>query len=438
MGLRFRRSVTICKGLRINFNKNSWGLSVGGRGYGYTFNSKGRKTAHVGIPGTGLSYVVSANSKKNYTQPSRKQPTIVHTTIKLHMDDDGKMTFFYPNGTEITALSLINKIKRTPEYKLEKERMQQEHNKEMLEQITEYNKMNDELVSINTLCTEKILKEQDYLSELENLKKEKYQIKSFEQPEPTEESVKQDLLKVARKEIRSVVVWTLNKRRNEYVESKYKEEYKIRHDDWLKRKEAFEQAEKTIEIEANKKYKEEFEEKKAYLLNIIEGNEDCVCNDIDIWFNDLELPFECNINYEYIKQENKLLIDLDLPEIEDFPNQKAIQLTNGNMKYKNKTQKELYEDYKNYVFGLAIFITGYIFNISPKIYNIIISGYTQRRNKVGQINDDYVYSIKFDREKMSQYDLIREDSFDICMKFENRCIINANGSLRTIEPYNRD
>ena len=37
MGLRFRRSVKICKGVRLNINKNSWGMSVGGRGYGYSF-----------------------------------------------------------------------------------------------------------------------------------------------------------------------------------------------------------------------------------------------------------------------------------------------------------------------------------------------------------------------------------------------------------------
>ena len=68
MGLRFRRSVKICKGLRVNFNKNSWGISVGSRGYGYSFNSKGRRTKHIGIPGTGLSYVTSTSTKKNYNK----------------------------------------------------------------------------------------------------------------------------------------------------------------------------------------------------------------------------------------------------------------------------------------------------------------------------------------------------------------------------------
>lgn len=56
MGLRFRRSIKIAPGLKLNFNKNSIGVTAGTRGAHYTVNSKGKKTASVGIPGTGLSY----------------------------------------------------------------------------------------------------------------------------------------------------------------------------------------------------------------------------------------------------------------------------------------------------------------------------------------------------------------------------------------------
>lgn len=66
MGLRFRKRIKICKGLSFNINKDSVGLSVGTKGAHYTVNSKGRKTASVGIPGTGLYYTQSttANTKK--------------------------------------------------------------------------------------------------------------------------------------------------------------------------------------------------------------------------------------------------------------------------------------------------------------------------------------------------------------------------------------
>lgn len=74
MGLRFRKRIKICKGLSFNINKDSIGLSVGTKGARYTINSKGRKTASVGIPGTGLYYTESTvgnkkqiNVKKSYS-----------------------------------------------------------------------------------------------------------------------------------------------------------------------------------------------------------------------------------------------------------------------------------------------------------------------------------------------------------------------------------
>lgn len=60
MGFRFRKSIKIAPGVKINLNKNSVSATVGTKGAHYTVNSKGKKTASVGIPGTGLSYSTSS------------------------------------------------------------------------------------------------------------------------------------------------------------------------------------------------------------------------------------------------------------------------------------------------------------------------------------------------------------------------------------------
>jgi hypothetical protein len=54
--LRFRRSIRIAPGIKLNLNKRSVGISAGVRGARYSVNSSGRRTRSVGIPGTGLSY----------------------------------------------------------------------------------------------------------------------------------------------------------------------------------------------------------------------------------------------------------------------------------------------------------------------------------------------------------------------------------------------
>ena len=64
MGLRFRKSVKIAPGVRLNLNKNSTSVSFGGKGAHYTVSSTGRKTASVGIPGTGISYSATTSSGK--------------------------------------------------------------------------------------------------------------------------------------------------------------------------------------------------------------------------------------------------------------------------------------------------------------------------------------------------------------------------------------
>jgi hypothetical protein len=56
MGFRFHRSIGLAKGLRLNVNKGGLSLSVGGRGAGVTFGGSRGANAHVGLPGTGLSY----------------------------------------------------------------------------------------------------------------------------------------------------------------------------------------------------------------------------------------------------------------------------------------------------------------------------------------------------------------------------------------------
>ena len=80
MSLRFRRSVTLIPGLRLNFNKDSVGMSFGVPGARYSVNSKGRRTASIGIPGTGLYDVTTLStgrtSRRNATEEDFAPPVM--------------------------------------------------------------------------------------------------------------------------------------------------------------------------------------------------------------------------------------------------------------------------------------------------------------------------------------------------------------------------
>ena len=70
MGLRFRKSIKLGGGAKLNIGKKSVGMSVGGKGARYSVNSSGRRTKSVGIPGTGLSYVSTSGGRKSSNRSS--------------------------------------------------------------------------------------------------------------------------------------------------------------------------------------------------------------------------------------------------------------------------------------------------------------------------------------------------------------------------------
>lgn len=70
--MRFRKSIKVAPGVKINLNKNSVSVTTGTKGLHHTVSSNGSRTTSAGIPGTGVSYVKttrssSSNSKKSTT-----------------------------------------------------------------------------------------------------------------------------------------------------------------------------------------------------------------------------------------------------------------------------------------------------------------------------------------------------------------------------------
>ena len=63
MGLRFRKSVTILPGVKLNFGKTGASVSVGTKGVHANIHTSGKLTGTVSLPGTGISYQKSKNIK---------------------------------------------------------------------------------------------------------------------------------------------------------------------------------------------------------------------------------------------------------------------------------------------------------------------------------------------------------------------------------------
>jgi hypothetical protein len=73
MGFRFRRSVKLFPGLRLNFGKRGISASIGVRGVHVTYRPTGTRTT-VGLPGSGLSYTHLEKPHRNVHVPTSAEP----------------------------------------------------------------------------------------------------------------------------------------------------------------------------------------------------------------------------------------------------------------------------------------------------------------------------------------------------------------------------
>jgi hypothetical protein len=73
MPWRFRRSVKVLPGVKINFGKRGMSTTIGGRGFKKTYGH-GQTRTTVGLPGSGLSYTSVRNRRRKSQGPAKPAP----------------------------------------------------------------------------------------------------------------------------------------------------------------------------------------------------------------------------------------------------------------------------------------------------------------------------------------------------------------------------
>lgn len=438
MGVRFRKSVKICKGVKVNFSKSGASLSLGGRGGGVNIGSKGTRV-HAGIPGTGLSYSTklggtSHSHSKSTSRVSTSKPTVqLPKQVGVQMNDKGKVIIIDENGNEITNQSIVRKIKATPQYQAQVVELDRQRRQKIDEMVRDAEAENQRFINIYELSAvvDPIIK---FQSRLGSLKPIEYIRAEFDAPAPTMDAIKSILTKEAEATVKGSI-FTVRKLRKQYVEGNLDRRFANAQSAWECEKAefyAFQEEQKKIADEAAFV---ECERQKAFLATLIDGEEAAVSEVFDSWISSCELPVEINISYDWNKESGVMMLDVDLPEIEHLATTKLVKADNGNLKEKKKTVAELRGEYATLVFGLAIFITSHAFNVSPAIKKILISGYTQRRDKEGLISDDYIYSIKFPREMLENRDLTRVLPNEFCLSAESKCNMTSTAIFKKIVPF---
>jgi len=114
MGLRFRKSISIIPGVKLNFGKSGMSVSTGVPGFRKTFHSSGRVTTSVGIPGTGLSYVTTENKNKtsrNQRQTRNETPTYYEPVSEpVAIPEYNEPEESYETSSELTSRTVTKAV----------------------------------------------------------------------------------------------------------------------------------------------------------------------------------------------------------------------------------------------------------------------------------------------------------------------------------------
>ncbi len=156
---------------------------------------------------------------------------------------------------------------------------------------------------------------------------------------------------------------------------------------------------------------------------------------IEDWLAESEAPIAFAIQAEVLEEKGIVMIDLDLPEIEDMPQNTLSELADGTIKIKKKTQKQQREDYKTCVFGLGEYVASHVLAIVPQAGSIVVSAYTQRRDeKTGEEMDVFIYSVQFERAAFTK-DYQDKHPYEFCQELPSRFYVLASGVMKEIAPF---
>jgi Protein of unknown function (DUF4236) len=371
MGFRFRRSIKIAPGIKLNVGKR--GLSSIGVG-GFTFGSRG-VYQNIGIPGTGISYRSRiAGESGNATKRSRsRQHRTIEVPFKFALQDDGTLLYLDKNGSLLpnNVVQAIKKQQRAVVLDW------------LQKQSDAFNSTRDSLLKLH-LNTPAPVGEV-----VVNPKPEPPPLKAY------------GLMST---------LFTSQREKTDEKNSQFQQDYQR---DLLK----WEQAEKALVSDVE-------------VMSAVMSNA----------FTSMEWPRETSVSFDVVDNGHTVLLDVDLPEIEDMPVQQAGVNSRGlRLSIKDIPRSQIQLDYVTHIHAIGFRLIGYVFAYLPSVSIVVFSGYSQRpSNKTGQVSNEYLYSVRVQRKAWEQINFRNLETIDVvaCFEmFEIHRSVTRRGVISPIEPF---
>lgn len=148
----------------------------------------------------------------------------------------------------------------------------------------------------------------------------------------------------------------------------------------------------------------------AWASRLLAGEVEAIHAAVSESLEDLDFPFETVAEFA-VETPREGYVHVDLPEIEDvLPETRFRVLADGRMKEVKRDAAERNAEYCELVCGVGVMIAAAAFAAAPTMSSVFIAAYTQREQKgkaKGEIGDDYVYAAAIDRRSLEGLDAAR-------------------------------
>lgn len=397
MAFRFRRSIKLLPGIKLNVGMKGMSVSAGVRGLSLTAGSRGLHS-NVGIPGTGMSFRSKIGSSSNRIVSADEGENIDRETSEISLivslQEDGTVIFKDSGGNEISR-NLVRKLMEQKGDYL---------NEWLTSQCENYN--NKLILLINTHTNTPPPDEK-----LEFVPRE-FGLEKPTPPELQKASFLDNLIGSRKASIEE---------HNNILMSQFDDQLK----DWVNKQNIFNDEERERRIIIEEGRFKSIEDMNTFLSEKLAS---------------LEWPYETTANYQ-IEDDGKILfLDVDLPEIEVIQNKKASVASRGfKLNIKDVAEAEQRKNYMIHVHGIGFRLIGEVFVALPLATKVIVSAYSQRLDSgTGYINDEYLYSVRVDRKDWSQLNFNNLNSIDVvkCLeRFDLRRNMTSKGVFIPIDPF---
>ncbi len=393
MALRFRKSIKLAPGVRMNFSGSGVSWSLGPRGASIGVGKRG-SYLNAGIPGTGLSFRerLSPGVTSKRTAPTASSAK-VSVSVTVGVEDDGTMIFKDEAGNLLSS-ELVAVAKR---------------------------QQGDSLRSLMQSKCDEINAQVDELRALHHFA-----------PLPTDHPVYQpspfDKLRPKRPQQKTPGFFKklfggadAVARENARAAAAYREALQS----WEQANEEHEHAERRKSILMSQAAAGKVTFMEIFLEQALQ---------------DIAWPRETLVSFEIQDDGRRLVFDVDLPEIEDMPTKVAAVPQRGyRLSVKELGPTKVQQLYADHVHSITFRLAAEAFSLLPTVSELILSGFTQRVDTgTGHETDQYLLSLRVSREEWQAINFEALELIDVVEalgRFEPRRSMTKTGMFKPIDPF---